>query len=299
MSLVTGGSERIPPSERPDRPTHEHRAHNSANGHPQNGHQNEHKPGPELPRVGTYKPYLGEPKAEEPRFGRFDFRVKKDIRRWVPRPLQRFTGYRPPGVEAPFAPLPFPPFCWLPYIPLEVEVVTFSALGAIISVLLIEIVMSSGVFADSGTPIIIASLGASATLCFGTIESPLAQPRHVFGGHVLSAILGVCITKLFRTNPTQYTPVPGESTTTKGGLGTLAWVSGGISVGTALVGMEITGTVHPPWVDLLLFNGYRPFEPDVSLTCIEVERRHSLLQLNKTLSNFLGGSFTSLLSRPY
>ncbi|MBE0617185.1 MAG: HPP family protein, partial [Proteobacteria bacterium] len=38
---------------------------------------------------------------------------------------------------------------------------------------------------------IIGSFGASAVLAYGAIRSPLAQPRNLVGGHVLSAIIGV------------------------------------------------------------------------------------------------------------
>ena len=38
---------------------------------------------------------------------------------------------------------------------------------------------------------IIGSFGASAVLIYGAIRSPLAQPRNLIGGHILSAIIGV------------------------------------------------------------------------------------------------------------
>ena len=39
--------------------------------------------------------------------------------------------------------------------------------------------------------LMIGSLGASAVLVFGAPRSPLAQPRNLVGGHVLSALVGV------------------------------------------------------------------------------------------------------------
>lgn len=39
----------------------------------------------------------------------------------------------------------------------------------------------------------IGSFGASAVLVFGAIDSPLAQPRNLVGGHVVSACCGIVI----------------------------------------------------------------------------------------------------------
>ena len=47
------------------------------------------------------------------------------------------------------------------------------------------------VFDQSSLIMIIGSFGASAVLAYGAIRSPLAQPRNLIGGHVLSAIVGV------------------------------------------------------------------------------------------------------------
>ena len=45
-------------------------------------------------------------------------------------------------------------------------------------------------------PTLVASFGASAVLLFGAPTSPLAQPRNLFGGHLISAIVGVSIYQL-------------------------------------------------------------------------------------------------------
>jgi len=39
--------------------------------------------------------------------------------------------------------------------------------------------------------LLIGSLGSSAVLIYGAIRSPLAQPRNLIGGHIISAIIGV------------------------------------------------------------------------------------------------------------
>lgn len=40
-------------------------------------------------------------------------------------------------------------------------------------------------------PLLIGSFGALAVLAFGAPQSPLAQPRNLLGGHVVSALVGV------------------------------------------------------------------------------------------------------------
>ena len=44
-----------------------------------------------------------------------------------------------------------------------------------------------------GGPFLLASLGASAVLVFAVPASPLAQPRAVLGGNVVSAVGGLCV----------------------------------------------------------------------------------------------------------
>ena len=43
---------------------------------------------------------------------------------------------------------------------------------------------------------LIGSFGASSVLVYGVIQSPLAQPRNLIGGHLVSAIIGVTIQKI-------------------------------------------------------------------------------------------------------
>jgi hypothetical protein len=69
-------------------------------------------------------------------------------------------------------------------------------------------------------------------LLYGAIEAPFAQPRAVFFGHTFSAIVGVCITKLFETNEARFLE--------------LRWLAGAIACATASVIMTITKTIHPP-----------------------------------------------------
>ncbi len=72
---------------------------------------------------------------------------------------------------------------------------------------------------------VIGSFGASAVLIYGAIKSPLAQPRNLVGGHVLSALIGVTCYKLFSSQP---------------------WLASSLAVATAIAVMHATKTLHPP-----------------------------------------------------
>lgn len=76
----------------------------------------------------------------------------------------------------------------------------------------------------SGTPWLMAAFGASCVLAFGVPDSPLAQPRSIIGGHLLSALIGLVL------------------------LNTLgnAWWVGALGVALALVLMQQTRTLHAP-----------------------------------------------------
>lgn len=71
-------------------------------------------------------------------------------------------------------------------------------------------------------------------LVYGAIESPLAQPRALLGGHFVAALIGVSITKLFSLlhNEERFDE--------------LRWLAGSLSTATAIVAMQITETTHPP-----------------------------------------------------
>lgn len=78
---------------------------------------------------------------------------------------------------------------------------------------------------SSDAIMLIGSFGASAVLIYGAIKSPLAQPRNLMGGHLVSAIIGVTCYKLF----------PGQ-----------LWLASSLAVATAIVAMHATKTLHPP-----------------------------------------------------
>lgn len=72
---------------------------------------------------------------------------------------------------------------------------------------------------------LIGSFGASSVLIYGVIQSPLAQPRNLVGGHVISAIIGVTVAKF----------VPD-----------IIWISAPLAVSQSIIFMQITKTLHPP-----------------------------------------------------
>lgn len=79
--------------------------------------------------------------------------------------------------------------------------------------------------AETDLVMIIGSFGASAVLLYGAIKSPLAQPRNLMGGHILSALIGVAFYRL---------------------LGDHMWLASSMSVATAIAAMHATKTLHPP-----------------------------------------------------
>jgi CBS domain-containing membrane protein len=79
--------------------------------------------------------------------------------------------------------------------------------------------------------LVIASFAASAVLIYDSIESPLAQPRNVIGGHILCSITGVSCYKLFMLNNSVYFYTP---------------VVGALSVSLSIMLMGLTRTTHPP-----------------------------------------------------
>ena len=72
---------------------------------------------------------------------------------------------------------------------------------------------------------IVGSFGASAVLIYGAIKSPLAQPRNLIGGHVLSALVGVACQQVFPST---------------------LWLAAALAVSTAIAVMHATQTLHPP-----------------------------------------------------
>jgi CBS domain-containing membrane protein len=88
---------------------------------------------------------------------------------------------------------------------------------------------------------LIGSFGASSVLIYGVINSPLAQPRNLIGGHILSAMIGVTISKF---------------------IPFAIWFNAGLAVSLSIVVMQITKTLHPPGgaTALIAVIGSRPIK---------------------------------------
>jgi len=72
---------------------------------------------------------------------------------------------------------------------------------------------------------LIGSFGASSVLVYGAIQSPLAQPRNLVGGHVVSALVGVTVARI---------------------LPDIIWLTAPLAVASSIVFMQMTRTLHPP-----------------------------------------------------
>ncbi|MCL5057835.1 MAG: HPP family protein [Actinobacteria bacterium] len=73
-------------------------------------------------------------------------------------------------------------------------------------------------------PLLLPSFGATAVLLYASCHVPMAQPRNVIGGHLISALAGVSSFHL---------------------LGGSWWVIA-IGVTAAILAMTVTRTLHPP-----------------------------------------------------
>ena len=102
--------------------------------------------------------------------------------------------------------------------------IAWSWLGAFAGIAAVAAV-GQAVLAGLDLTLMLGSLGASAVLLYGTPRSPLAQPRNLVAGHVLSALVGVACWKLLHPWP---------------------WLAASVAVATAIALMHATRTLHPP-----------------------------------------------------
>lgn len=102
--------------------------------------------------------------------------------------------------------------------------ILWSWVGAVLGILPLSFLTHALTDTASAT-FIIGSFGASAVLVYGAIRSPLAQPRNLLGGHVISALIGVASVQL----------LPGQ-----------LWLAAPLAVATAIAAMHATKTLHPP-----------------------------------------------------
>ena len=102
--------------------------------------------------------------------------------------------------------------------------IVWSWIGSFLGIAAVAVVNFS-IIDKTDLVMIIGSFGASAVLIYGAIRSPLAQPRNLIGGHMISAAIGVATYKLL--------PAP-------------LWLTSAIAVATSIAIMHATKTLHPP-----------------------------------------------------
>lgn len=99
-----------------------------------------------------------------------------------------------------------------------------ACVGAVIGVALTSFVSAIALHDWTSLPLLVAPIGASAVLVFAVPASPLAQPWSVFGGNVVSALVGVAVARLV--------PIP--------------YLAVGGAVGGAILAMSLLRCLHPP-----------------------------------------------------
>ncbi len=100
----------------------------------------------------------------------------------------------------------------------------WSFLGAFMGIGIIAFLQSHYLTRDENI-FLIGSFGATCVLIYGAIQSPLAQPRNLVGGHLISAFVGVTVYKL---------------------MPDIIWLTAPLAVALSIVSMQITKTLHPP-----------------------------------------------------
>lgn len=100
----------------------------------------------------------------------------------------------------------------------------WSFIGAFVGIGLIAFFQSEMLLREENV-FLIGSFGASSVLIYGAIQSPLAQPRNLIGGHVISAFIGVVVYRF---------------------LPDILWMTAPLAVALSIIAMQITKTLHPP-----------------------------------------------------
>ncbi|WP_196893907.1 HPP family protein [Aureivirga marina] len=95
----------------------------------------------------------------------------------------------------------------------------YSGLGGFLAIAIVAILTN-----NTEIPFMMAPFGATCVLAFGVPVSPLAQPRNILGGHLISTIIGILCLQFLGTE----------------------WYSLAIGVGSAIAIMQLTKTTHPP-----------------------------------------------------
>lgn len=107
---------------------------------------------------------------------------------------------------------------------IDVKEKFWSFVGSFVGIGLIAFIQHAYFF-ESDNLFLIGSFGASSVLIYGVIQSPLAQPRNLIGGHVVSAIIGVTVCQF---------------------LPDILWLTAPLAVSLSIIAMQFTKTLHPP-----------------------------------------------------
>ena len=100
----------------------------------------------------------------------------------------------------------------------------WSFLGSFLGIGMIAFIQSIFITKNDNL-FLIGSFGASSVLIYGVIQSPLAQPRNLIGGHIVSAIIGVTVCRF---------------------LPDIIWLTAPLAVSFSIIAMQYTKTLHPP-----------------------------------------------------
>jgi CBS domain-containing membrane protein len=98
-----------------------------------------------------------------------------------------------------------------------------AGLGALVAIAAIGLLLRS-LAAHAQVPLLIAPMGAAAVLLFAVPASPMAQPRAVIGGNIVSALVGIAVARLL--------PDP--------------MIAAGVAVAAAIIAMVALRCLHPP-----------------------------------------------------
>jgi len=109
------------------------------------------------------------------------------------------------------------PFAWIASRPWRAALI--AGLGGFLTISVLATINAS-----DALPLLIAPFGASCVLVFGAPASPFARSRNVIGGHLVTALMGLCAVSVLGAGP----------------LGIA------VGVGLAIAAMMLTDTVHPP-----------------------------------------------------
>lgn len=101
----------------------------------------------------------------------------------------------------------------------------FGSLLALSSIGLLQILFNKGETQDF--LFLIGAFGATSVLLFGAPNSPLAQPRNMIFGSIISAIIGVTVYRFFNSSD-------------------FIWLTPALAVSLSILAMQYTKTLHPP-----------------------------------------------------